>query len=346
MFNLQIIDSEITNRCNAACPLCPRTGLDGKVSKIVKSIQDDGHFDLPVNVWDNILSSPYGFNIKRITYCGNFGDPMMHPQALEIFQTVAEYGVESQKADTNGSMKTPKWWSELGRIPGYEVYFSLDGLADTNKIYRVKTKYENIIANAEAFIAAGGKATWVFIVFKHNEHQVEEARALAKQLGFKNFIVKKSSRAYSPNKLEETQSYNFNLSKKKRVSADISLPSKSEYRPPADVQGVKHFPVNCMAMRRKQFYLTPDMKVMPCCHVHGSISRMEHFGNFKQPEFYNFLVDNKIKYDLKQHSFEEIVDSYRSNVNILHKLWDHRQIPICNRKCGSNLMNQSESLSL
>lgn len=339
MFNLKVIDSEITNRCNAACPLCPRTGKDGKVSEIVKHIQDDGHFDLPLDVWDDVLGSKYGFDIERVTYCGNFGDPMMHPQALETFQLVSEYGVKSQKADTNGSMKTPKWWSELGRIPGYEVYFSLDGLADTNHIYRVKTKYENIIANAESFINAGGEATWVFIVFGHNEHQVEEARELSKKMGFKNFLVKRSSRAYNPKKVEESVSYEMQLSKKTKVKADISLPSKKEYRPPADTDGVIKFPVNCMAMRRRQFYLTPDKKVLPCCHVHGSVSRMEHFGDFKEPEFYNFLIDKNIKYDLLQHTFEDIVESYRNNISTLNELWEHRGIPICNKKCGSNLMN-------
>jgi len=48
--------------------------------------------------------------------------------------------------------------------------------------------------NAKAFIDAGGIAHWDFIVFQHNEHQVEEARHLAKEMGFKNFNVKKTTR--------------------------------------------------------------------------------------------------------------------------------------------------------
>ena len=45
----------------------------------------------------------------------------------------------------------------------------------------------NIIKNAQAFIDAGGYAVWKMIKFDHNEHQVEDCRALAKNLGFQRF---------------------------------------------------------------------------------------------------------------------------------------------------------------
>ena len=42
----------------------------------------------------------------------------------------------------------------------------------------------------------GGIAQWDYIVFKHNEHQVEEARKLSKELGFFEFQIKKTSRFF------------------------------------------------------------------------------------------------------------------------------------------------------
>ena len=33
------------------------------------------------------------------------------------------------------------------------------------------------------YIKAGGVARWEFLVFKHNQHQIEEARQLANELG-------------------------------------------------------------------------------------------------------------------------------------------------------------------
>jgi ubiquinone/menaquinone biosynthesis C-methylase UbiE len=46
----------------------------------------------------------------------------------------------------------------------------------------------------KAFIAAGGRARWDFLIFEHNQHQVEEAEALATKWGFEKFVAKKTGR--------------------------------------------------------------------------------------------------------------------------------------------------------
>ena len=43
------------------------------------------------------------------------------------------------------------------------------------------------MTNVKAFIGAGGEAQWKWLFFKHNEHQVDEARKLSEQLGFTEF---------------------------------------------------------------------------------------------------------------------------------------------------------------
>ena len=59
----------------------------------------------------------------------------MHPKILDIINLVSSYGI-TQRFDTNGGMRTPKFWSEVGKIPGVKVNFAIDGLEDTNHIYR------------------------------------------------------------------------------------------------------------------------------------------------------------------------------------------------------------------
>jgi hypothetical protein len=48
------------------------------------------------------------------------------------------------------------------------------------------------MANVQAFINAGGRAEWDYLIFKHNEHQIDEAKDLSKKLGFYSFVPKKA----------------------------------------------------------------------------------------------------------------------------------------------------------
>ena len=93
--------------------------------------------------------------------------------------------------ETNGGARKLDFWKNMGDISKRNknamMYFSIDGLADTNEIYRKKVNWDKLMANIEAYIGAGGMASWKWLIFKHNEHQVEEARELAKKMGFIQF---------------------------------------------------------------------------------------------------------------------------------------------------------------
>ena len=89
--------------------------------------------------------------------------------------------------NTNGSLKPGTYWTLLGAIlnqPRDYVVFSIDGLEDTNHLYRVNSEWHRVMENARCFIDAGGSAHWDMLVYKHNEHQVESVKNLGKSLGF------------------------------------------------------------------------------------------------------------------------------------------------------------------
>ena len=71
---------------------------------------------------------------------------------------------------------------------GY-VRFGIDGLEDTNHLYRRNVRWPTLMRNVRAFVEAGGNAEWDFIEFRQNQHQVEQARMLADELGFSMFNV-------------------------------------------------------------------------------------------------------------------------------------------------------------
>lgn len=92
------------------------------------------------------------------------------------------------------------WWSRIAPLLG-ECVFAIGGLQDTHSLYRRGTDFKTVLRNAQAFIRAGGTATWAFVIFKHNEHQVEEARRLSREMGFLSFRLKKTKRFFEAGKL-------------------------------------------------------------------------------------------------------------------------------------------------
>ena len=126
--------------------------------------------------------------------CGNSGDPIVAKDILEIFRYHEKLiqGMTLQM-HTNGSGRNKNWWKELASL-NVKVIFGIDGLEDTHKLYRINTHWDRIIDNATHFIHNGGDARWDMLVFKHNEHPVDTCEQMSKELGFKGFSIKHTTR--------------------------------------------------------------------------------------------------------------------------------------------------------
>jgi len=156
--------------------------------------------ELTVENIKKIFSTDFIKQLERIYMCGNYGDPIAARDTLEVFEYFRHYNQKIMLSmHTNGSAKKPEWWKKLASVLGRKGYvvFSIDGLEDTNHLYRQNTVFNKIMDNAQAFIQAGGRARWDYIVFAHNEHQVEQAELLSQEMGFEKFQYKKSARFFS-----------------------------------------------------------------------------------------------------------------------------------------------------
>ena len=203
MFDYQVIDEyqlEITTYCNAACPQCPRNNNGSGVNPYLKLEH------LPRDVINTAFDADLCQRLRQVFFCGSYGDPIMHPDFLNILRDFR------QKCPTlwlyihtNGGAHDEAYWSEMAEIiGGYgQVDFNIDGLADTNHLYRRNTDFNKIISNATAYITAGGRAVWNYIIFEHNQHQVKQARELSTQLGFKDFKYRATGRFLNHNTMEE-----------------------------------------------------------------------------------------------------------------------------------------------
>ncbi len=163
---LRIVHLELTHRCNAACPMCARNIHGGAVNP-----------DMPLSELtqadvEAILRPDFIAQLKRIYACGNYGDPIVARDSLDVFRYLRRHGPGLHlDLHTNGSARRPEWWRELAAIlksgPHY-LRFGIDGLEDSNHLYRRGTDWKTIMRAAEAFIGAGGRAEWDFLVFRHN----------------------------------------------------------------------------------------------------------------------------------------------------------------------------------
>ena len=187
--NITSINAELTNYCNAACPMCARYFIDGE---LVKDKVNSMHTTL------NFIKDKIGLeiikNLKQFTSCGNFGDGAMNPECLEIYEWIKDVNPTAKlMLHSNGGARNKKFWEDMARL-NVAVTFSIDGLADTNHMYRRNVKWDKLMENVRSYLNAGGKAGWEMLIFKHNEHQIDECRELSQQLGFEYFNTKQSSR--------------------------------------------------------------------------------------------------------------------------------------------------------
>jgi MoaA/NifB/PqqE/SkfB family radical SAM enzyme len=193
-FDFNAIDEyqiEVTTYCNAACPQCPRNNNGAGVNPYLTLEH------LPRAVIDSAFDAELCNRLRQVFFCGSYGDPIMHPEFLDILRdfrrkcpTLWLY------LHTNGGAHDTEYWQEMAKIiGGYgQVDFNIDGLDTTNWLYRRNTDFNKIIANATAYINAGGRAVWNYIVFEHNQDQVEQARELSKKIGFQDFKYRATGR--------------------------------------------------------------------------------------------------------------------------------------------------------
>lgn len=244
--NVKIVHLEPTTNCNAACPQCMRTRTSFEPNEL--SLDD-------IKV---LFDSGVLLQLDKIYMCGNYGDPASASQTIEMFEYFKSVNPNiTIGMNTNGGIRSPDWWSRLAKVmtgPNDYVVFSIDGLEDTNHIYRINVRWSKIIENSKAFINSGGNAHWDMLIFEHNKHQVDDAYNLAKSMGFKWFRSKVSRR--------------FQRFPVEGLSAPL------EFKDNRVFEGS----IECSALKENSIFVDASGKVYPCCwQVDG-----EHQSNIVQ----------------------------------------------------------------
>jgi MoaA/NifB/PqqE/SkfB family radical SAM enzyme len=226
------------------------------------------------DVIDRAFSTEMCAHLRQIFFCGSYGDPIMNPDFLDILRDFRKKNPTLWLYfHTNGGAHDAEYWAEIARImAGYgQIDFGIDGLEDTLHLYRRNVKYSRVIENAQAFIRAGGRAQWNFIVFRHNEHQVEQAQQLGAQMGFSNVLIRKTGRFFNHRTVEEMSSWPV------RDQYVLEPPSQDEYRNQSmlflpelkkQYSNIKDYfdttPIRCDALIGPKVVVNAEGLVLPC----------------------------------------------------------------------------------
>jgi MoaA/NifB/PqqE/SkfB family radical SAM enzyme len=270
--DINFIDLEMTNFCNASCGACDRNINGGEVRQGLKlSHMTDG-------TWDAFISNDNLKNIKKITLDGNVGDASMHPNLINMLDKLA--GVNPNlflEVRTNGGARTPQFWKDLSavlkRFKSHRVTFAIDGLEDTNHIYRRNVNWEKLIENVNAFNEDPSSVSiWRCIIFDHNKHQIDDMINLANNLGFSGYKTQRNR--VTPITL---QSY------KKLPGGVITSPTRAEFIEKynlykqfkdnykiTEIENVYDTAYDCPFGQQRLVSMDVDGKVWPCCHIYSN----------------------------------------------------------------------------
>tara|TARA_Y200000002_G_scaffold83096_1_gene65832 strand:+ start:14359 stop:15432 length:1074 start_codon:yes stop_codon:yes gene_type:complete len=319
-----------TSRCNLMCPQCGRVSKDQKVNPGMPIT------DLTLQDYKIILEPFTNNKLDQIIHCGNFGDIIASPTFEETFLYSLDF-TRTMRIETNGSARKPKWWTDLANN-GKEklsVVFSIDGLKDTNHLYRIGSNFEKIIENATAYIKAGGKAEWQFIEFAHNYHQIDDAEKLASKLGFTNFTVKYTARFQDTKTQVKTRKGNTVKNKDSHVTQDFSS-VLSQYKNFDDY--VANTDITCKFKKDFRLFIDMDMRLWPCCWFGGP----KYFADkrhTKQWESFKYFLDlyGEDFNDMRKYGWNVLQNEFFQTY--LERSWNnpddkYKRIYTCGRTCG------------
>jgi len=336
--NIKTIQIEHSSMCNAACPQCLREWWGGDYSKIKQTY-------IPTKFYETRIPSHVYNSLEKINFCGTVGDSCTAPNFIDVCRVIKRKNPNIELSiATNGGMRNPSWWAELASVltPNDYVIFGIDGLEDTNGIYRVNVRWTKLMENVKAFIAAGGKAHWQFISFAHNEHQISLAEKLSKEMGFVNFFTIYNNRFV----VEEL----FNKSSVGKDGVPL-LPPKQEQEvsvllrrdkpmttDPIEWMGqAEKQCIKCQAQDLNEAYLDAETHLLPCCYLAGAKFTLDPSDQYDG--YYNHWTNfggDKIKLD--QNDWDDIIQGeyFKELANTWNQKFGEGRLLVCSGVCSSN----------
>ena len=359
---IRVFHIEATSKCNLTCPQCARSP-GGFINPILPMDE------LSIEDYKKVFDPDFCKQLDQIYFNGNYGDPASSTNLYEAISWMKSNGAKQVNFFTNGSLRTPAWWESMAKLltgKNDYVVFGIDGLADTNHIYRRGSNFEKIMENVQAFINAGGIARWDFIRFKHNVHQEEDAKELARKMGFKKFNAKGTARFLDETageivkvqltnaesrakKATQPGADNFNLVELERAEAkdkikdsfDKVIAEHGTFENYVDVGKITCKSTESGNQYGANVFMDFKGKIWPCCWM-GCLPYIADQNYLPKKQILKLMENYEEGFnDIKLHTLDEVL-AHKWYESDLQNSWDNTtkdevnpRIFTCGRTCGS-----------
>jgi radical SAM protein with 4Fe4S-binding SPASM domain len=176
---------ELTNHCNLRCPEC-RSG-----SGLLR--REKGYMDM--TTFDRILSDCSSFLFSMILYFQ--GEPFLHRELFEMIKKARQKRLHTMTS-TNGQFLDPDTTKKVVESGLDRIIISMDGLDQAvyekyrigGNLERVKDGIRELIGWKKTLRFNTPEIIIQFLVFSHNQHQIEEIRKWSQRVGADGVEIK------------------------------------------------------------------------------------------------------------------------------------------------------------
>jgi len=175
------ISIETGNICNLKCPLCPTN--DEEQKDVEKGLLSFENFKIIFN-----KIKPFVKTIDLFSW----GEPFLNKDISRMIRYIKESKPNVRIfIDSNLNAITQEQIKEIARSGVGVIKVSCDGVTqEVYEKYRIGGDVDKVLNNLRLLIQAKKelrtdkpKIIWKYLVFKHNENEVDKAREMAKSLG-------------------------------------------------------------------------------------------------------------------------------------------------------------------
>ena len=330
--HINTVHIEVTDRCNAECPACPRNMAGSHIKPYVKNQE------LSLDYF-KLLGPDFCSKIEWWNFCGTKGDPGSAQDLFEIIDYLLECNPKTMiEIRTNGGARNPKFWKKVGeRFKGTmcAVAWSIDGWGDNNAVYRRNVKWNKVYENLLAYLSTGSRTLWEFSKFAHNIEDIPIINAFCRKYGI-HFIprepfgfediehnsgdARETLRTLPVYKIHDDDTaildyeiYPYNADKVNLVSDHPKTLRKEEFATgvftPEQFTNLKgtEIGLTCEAsaeLNRQEVFIDSNGMILPCCYIAGKyVMGDEQLVQMFSPIEKELTVsDNNTVYDVLNHT--------------------------------------------